>query len=137
MSQAPEQTNAACATKLPLFSQESCHSNNVVGIRRMFESENETESKHGKIGCFAHQHILGNCSPDSMSTTRFPPMRVVITTMPDESGMTAPIIADSVPCTCARIANRTLSASSRDTNTSSLPSFATYKGSRPRISQAP
>ncbi len=29
-----------------------------------------------------HQQILGNCSPESISTTRLPPILVVITTTP-------------------------------------------------------
>src|SRR5262249_22635673 len=36
VSQAPEQTDAACATKLSLFAQESCDCNDVIGIGRMF-----------------------------------------------------------------------------------------------------
>ncbi len=34
------------------------------------------------LNALSHQQILGSCSPDNMSTTRDPPMEVLITTAP-------------------------------------------------------
>ena len=46
------------------------------------------------------------------------------------------MMAAPAPSGCARIAARTASACSRGTNATSLPSLATYSGSRPSNAQA-
>ena len=56
--------------------------------------------------------------------------------MPGWSSTPSPMTAASAPSGCARIAARTASACSRGTKATSLPSLATYIGSRPRIAQA-
>ena len=43
------------------------------------------------------QQMRGNCSPESMSTTRDPPTRVFMVTIPGCFSTTSPMIADSFP----------------------------------------
>src|SRR5580698_9156588 len=83
------------------------------------------------------QQIRGSCSPESISTIRSPPNEVDRITLPAGADVTSPTIADSRPAGCARITANKTSAAARGTIAASLPSFARYKGSSPRISQAP
>src|SRR5450631_3592526 len=85
---------------------------------------------------YAHQQILGSCSPVSQSTTRRPPKRVSICTNRCGSSTTSPMIAASRPWGCVRMAASRRLASSAAQIATSLPSFATYSGSSPRNSHA-
>src|SRR6476661_5839339 len=97
MSQTPEQPDPAGTAKLAFLTDKCGNRHNVVWIRRMFEPQHESKPQHKNIGRFGHQQILGDCSPDSMSTMRLPPMRVLIKTRPGWSGCTSPMITDSRP----------------------------------------
>src|SRR5450755_588993 len=83
------------------------------------------------------QQIRGSGSPTSWSMTRRPPKLVCINTMPGGSVRTSPISAACSQPGTALSARSASSAASGATNTSILPSLATYIGSIPRISAAP
>src|SRR5579863_87913 len=94
--------------------------------------QNRTRDAH-----FVHQQILGSCSPASMSTMRVDPKAVFMVTIPALLLPTVPTIRLSLPRGSRRIAARISSAAWGATIASSLPSLATYSGSRPSNSHAP
>jgi hypothetical protein len=71
------------------------------------------------------QQMRGSCSPESMSTTRLPPIRVFMKTKPGWSPVIEPMIAAFSPRGCACMAERTESTSSSETIAKSFPSLAT------------
>src|SRR4051812_40229709 len=84
-----------------------------------------------------HQQILGSGSPTSWSITRRPPNAVSTSTIAGGSVLTSPMSAACSQPGTARSAASAWSACSGATKATSLPSFATYIGSMPRISAAP
>src|SRR5262249_51180567 len=84
-----------------------------------------------------HQQIRGSGSPTSMSSTGRPPNAVSTSTSPDGSARTSPISAARSQPATERSAASASQAASGATKASSVPSFATYIGSMPRISHAP
>lgn len=83
------------------------------------------------------QQIRGNCSPWSQSTTRSPPMVVRMRTSFSGSSTTVPMIAASAASGSARRVATRPSAASAAAIARSLPSLATFSGSRPSSLQAP
>src|SRR5579883_2314341 len=83
------------------------------------------------------QQMRGSWSPASMSTTRLVPSSVRRVTSPGWAAQTVPIMRASLPSGWDFMTESTLPAASGGTIATSLPSLATYSGSRPNISQAP
>lgn len=83
------------------------------------------------------QQMRGSGSPASQSTTRRPPKSVASSTNPAGAVATSPMTAASRPSGCARIAATRASARAGGQKARSLPSLATFNGSRPSSSQAP
>ena len=71
----------------------------------------------------AHQQIRGRCSPTSMSTIRSPPNPMRRTTIPVGTSCTSPMMAESRPAGCDRIASTRRRAFRARTIATSFPSF--------------
>jgi len=71
----------------------------------------------------AHQQIRGRCSPTSMSTIRSPPNPMRRTTVPVGTSCTSPMMAESRPAGCDRIASTRRRAFRARTIATSFPSF--------------
>ena len=84
---------------------------------------------------FTHQQMRGNCSPSSIIIGLNDPRRVLSHT-PFGERTTLPITEEDFPSFSLFMAFNTLADELGGTNATSLPSFATYSGSKPNSAQA-